>query len=596
MRDYVYTKLAAMEKNWVIIFLVYADFFEEDTRRIRSESKISRELENLFNDIRNTPLQEGCTIYTVVNSIRYKGQTQTKTDRTFVHKVIRPANDGPGSMEEILAIDLDNTLQKKDQLVSILSLINQREPHSRIFLNTWDHGSVFGINQEGRRTGFVEVNSTISIDSLIMPGSHVLNEPFPDSFTFLNTIFTIDNKDRTDFTDTIKKNRFYETTVENNNSLVFEIEKLSVIFRSDKDITKSFESVKSFPDSSGNQTFRFEVNKSNHDLLAGFLKEHSIETPDNLKVIDKDGTVFTLESFTGEVKDWIDVLKNPRRSFTININSEMELLTNKELADAIKESFPGNTVEVLMMMNCNMMNVHSMSAFNGSANFLVAPESGINEPGYNYCAILSAIRPGMTALDLATRCVETFNIDAACGQQTCIDHRTRFNPQNKSVSLFAAELNGTNVTSMVEALNTFALTIKSKISPPAKSIFRTSVLQTVPRCTLQSNVGRELHLFDIDEWLDFYGSKLISQVDFAPVKDLIAEDIQSFRTTIQDHKNSIIRSEQQNGKKFSSFAIFFPVKNVSSITSIGPFIQPVKEGKEEDPLTGWLDFLNHFFS
>jgi hypothetical protein len=93
-----------------------------------------------------------------------------------------------------------------------------------------------------------------------------------------------------------------------------------------------------------------------------------------------------------------------------------EMLTNEELGGAIEAGFkrPGESkgkVDVLLMMNCLMMNVHACYALRESVQYLVAPQGGIDEPGYNYKAVLNRImQPGggpASARDIAELCVES---------------------------------------------------------------------------------------------------------------------------------------------------------------------------------------------
>lgn len=67
-----------------------------------------------------------------------------------------------------------------------------------------------------------------------------------------------------------------------------------------------------------------------------------------------------------------------------------EILTNEELAQAITEGFDSDKVDVLVMMNCCMMNVNTIYALykKSAVNYMVAPQAEINFPTYNYYQIL----------------------------------------------------------------------------------------------------------------------------------------------------------------------------------------------------------------
>ena len=69
-----------MEKEWTIIFLIYADFFDIDKhpQTIEAKKKLIRELQALYSDLKHVPVPDNCSIYTVLNSIKYKGDKKKK--------------------------------------------------------------------------------------------------------------------------------------------------------------------------------------------------------------------------------------------------------------------------------------------------------------------------------------------------------------------------------------------------------------------------------------------------------------------------------------------------------------------------------------
>ncbi len=68
-----------------------------------------------------------------------------------------------------------------------------------------------------------------------------------------------------------------------------------------------------------------------------------------------------------------------------------DILTSDELADAIQSGFNGKKIDILIMMNCYMQNIHTQYSLQKSVELLIAPESIISMPGYDYRAILSGI-------------------------------------------------------------------------------------------------------------------------------------------------------------------------------------------------------------
>jgi hypothetical protein len=89
-----------------------------------------------------------------------------------------------------------------------------------------------------------------------------------------------------------------------------------------------------------------------------------------------------------------------------------EILKNWELAASIKSWLRDKgqkKVGVLVMLNCWMMNLHTLYNFRKTVKYLVAPEGSIDNPGYNYHDILLHLygsRP-TTPRELSVKVVET---------------------------------------------------------------------------------------------------------------------------------------------------------------------------------------------
>jgi hypothetical protein len=92
-----------------------------------------------------------------------------------------------------------------------------------------------------------------------------------------------------------------------------------------------------------------------------------------------------------------------------------EILTNEELAEAISLGFNSGKVDILVMMNCCMMNVNTAYALfrQNAARYFIAPQSEINFPTFNYRQILIEIykRPGIEPLLLAKYIIQTLWIN-----------------------------------------------------------------------------------------------------------------------------------------------------------------------------------------
>ena len=74
----------------------------------------------------------------------------------------------------------------------------------------------------------------------------------------------------------------------------------------------------------------------------------------------------------------------------------VDILTNDELANAITYGFKNKYVDVLIMFNCDMQNMHTCYSMRASVKYFVAPESIISAPGYDYVSIINLIGKNKT--------------------------------------------------------------------------------------------------------------------------------------------------------------------------------------------------------
>ena len=97
----------------------------------------------------------------------------------------------------------------------------------------------------------------------------------------------------------------------------------------------------------------------------------------------------------------------------VGADTPPEILKNGELAQVLK-SWLGKRKDkkaaVLLMMNCWMMNLHTLYSLRDYVKYLVAPEGYIDTPGYNYRDILTFIYQSSPlppdAETLAVKCVQ----------------------------------------------------------------------------------------------------------------------------------------------------------------------------------------------
>lgn len=69
----------------------------------------------------------------------------------------------------------------------------------------------------------------------------------------------------------------------------------------------------------------------------------------------------------------------------------MDILSNDRLAKAITNGFSAKRVEALLMYNCDMQNIHTAYSLRNCVDCLIAPETTIASPGYDYRSIIEFI-------------------------------------------------------------------------------------------------------------------------------------------------------------------------------------------------------------
>jgi len=115
-----------------------------------------------------------------------------------------------------------------------------------------------------------------------------------------------------------------------------------------------------------------------------------------------------------------------------NISPDFALLSNDNLAKAICNGFGNKYVDVLLMFNCDMQNMHNCYSLHASVKYLVAPEGLISSPGYNYIAISNFIgkNAAVNGAEVATVAVDTFKENYTGKHKDAVD----------SIAIFAMDL------------------------------------------------------------------------------------------------------------------------------------------------------------
>ncbi len=240
-----------------------------------------------------------------------------------------------------------------------------------VFLITWDHGSAFGI--------FRELTPPLS--------SVIRRKPIDEElerFPYLNE-FWQKALEETTFNDFIKKEKekIPDPIIQSGHNLYK--------FSNKEDKKKHF--------------IKILLNQS----LNKFLEVKKIEgqTP---KLIFKKEKISKSEILKEE-----ESLKELLMHEIPLEEKVSEILRNNELSNSIKcwlaRNKENKKVGVLLMMNCWMMNLHTMYSLKDTVECLVAPQGDIAIPGYNYRDILRYIyKPKSyyrTNQKLAKKCVLT---------------------------------------------------------------------------------------------------------------------------------------------------------------------------------------------
>lgn len=590
-----------MKNEWLIIFVIYADFFGAG-RQIQTEEKLTREIKSLYADLTSTTIDSSCAIYCIVNSIRHAGKGE-KEDRTIIQRVIRGKQGECNSIEEVATINLKNALQRQEILRAALGFVNCLEDTSKnVAVFTWDHGAVFGINREEGRRSVIRRIQSIDYDKLITCRKDKAEAGTEASvfFKYQNNVLEIEKDSLKRFEEIIKNMNLYNVNLKTETIEFSLIDTIAITVKSNKPDFKW--GTNKNKDLQGFNNYTYEISKENRAEFLSYLKKNKTENlREEIMIRHENGFRTIIKGNTGSIFQIMNAISDPPPAFRININYQLEMLKNTELAQAISSGLKKGKADLLLMMNCNMMNVHAISAFKKNVDFFVAPESGIDEPGYNYCAILNEIKAGMTPRSLADICVSTLRNSPGCGSNDCKIYRDKYMTENNDpVSLFGADLNSAFVDSVLGIINEFGKRMTTKMKDKTHRVYRemkAATEQTVKNnCTLQTNFGKDFFLYDIIEWLDSMEVNLVREEDFKNLNLLIKEDIVWARSKLISQKNRFIHNENQTGeKKFSSFGIFFPFEKVTKKTGTDAFIEAIKKGEEPDSVSDWLAFLVHFF-
>lgn len=363
-----------MDKKWVIVFLIYADFRTKESFSMSKEMRV--EINEMLKDIIKVPLNpDHARVFVILNGIKYFFPETAKTPeivtKSALYEITKCRQNGDNCLETCEIINNGpNTIQNAHKLANVLKYITVRE-NEEVFLITWDHGSAFGIFRD----------TPVMLPQLLLP---INDQEELRYFPYLRM--------------------FWEKALQKE-----DIEKYQ--HKADPDHP-------TFTVRSGHELFTISVKKDIVETIIPLLKDEQANnffkvTPDKSRLIfDRGGYTksnASNNSTKGTVPEQITGIETVAEIDSKNTGIT-EVLHNHELADAIGLWLGEKKVGVLLMMNCWMMNLHNMYAMRDRVECLVAPQGDIASPGYNYHHILKFIyHPGNTfdARKLAEICVVT---------------------------------------------------------------------------------------------------------------------------------------------------------------------------------------------
>jgi hypothetical protein len=553
---------AIQDKKWVIVFLIYSDF------RVNREFPINidfrKEIDCLLGDILNVPIDKNkCRLYVILNSIKYlfKDEEFSVEDNTVLYKIDNPNGYGKNRIADCKLIKNDTsgyninqetgsyTLQNPQNLKKIFTQLELKKKEEELFLITWDHGSAFGIFRESVFTA-ADVASAKPADADF--SSYQYLKEFWDAVTSKIEYKKLKEKIAALPPDAIKSYYIYK--------------RKHKFYKFDKQEYDKAVAINTVINAGLADTF-FNIIKENNSLTL-FLK-------------DKAGALLQENALTQLPPEKIDLLRTnlpgPDEISPIHLNGDnvTEILKNDELAEALSAWLgPRVKVGVLLMMNCWLMNLHTMYSLRNVVQCLVAPQSDIGVPGYNCRDILFYFQNNsldkITSQSLAAECVKTCENNFAKKRFTELKLEKKF--PIEAWKVFAMDL-GAKRTDGHSLLDIHLILLKKVTEAFIKSIRYKNInehkielryaFKSLRRVAFDFSRDEECYLIDIKNFLlslnfiskDFlFDPVLEDSIDAlinADIQNLILK--QSFGSLVYDETKGAITVNAPSG-----FSIFFP--------------------------------------
>jgi len=346
------------------------------------------ELNALFGDVLNCPLtKDRARLFVIMDGIRFQfepSQGKFIVEEMTVFFKMRPRTGGEtlNGFDQALPLQRfkgpigsvdprGHLLQQVQKLTPVLARTQPRD-QEEILLITWDHGSGFGIFRDDEKDG-----DNPDVRTSIM---HQL-----DQFPYLK-IFWDKASENSDFTKFVKQKMAEKPSV----TLSFG----ETVHRIVAEDEASAFFVDLLKDGKNTRFARLATDAGKGRRLE-FDQQYYASLPPGQVVASLS------EDLRERLKHQLDQQKVP--AIALPTDGAPEILMNRELAQVLKTWLGDRKVGVVAMMNCWMMNLHTLYSLRNTVKFLVAPESNIDCPGLNYRDILQAACDGSVSPDDAKK-------------------------------------------------------------------------------------------------------------------------------------------------------------------------------------------------
>lgn len=488
--------MSTNNKNWTLIFLIYADFSAKG--ELRLSKNLMLELDSLFGDLYRCDLKDNLKVYVIFNSIKFIRNellsAPSIANKISVLTLSRNDNADDNSYKnnfsslplepDISNLNLDSS-EGLNRLFGVIKNDNDFNNASRKIIITWDHGAGFGIfKKEDIETNVLEKWKRINeftekhsyLDKVMqecpeLAASNNQLEKY-EVFQTEDVVFAITDKSLFPILTNIADNK------ESANVQAGDSNEVSLNFLLSENRIKEYANTFNTLHKQNKKfnielTNSFEISSEGNDGFTGHLLSELAEASDVATFFKNNNITSSMNRLTS-IEGFLNH-PNIRNSFaaTIDVTKSFQnpviILTNEEIAQSISNNF--GEIDVLLMMNCFMMNLLSAYSLKHSncVKYFVAPQGGISIPGYNYAEILETLsnNPIISSDEIAKICVDSsFSETAKKKADSLIDNGAE---QIEEWSIFMLKLKSENnqqneFNRLIDLLNEFITVAETSIN------------------------------------------------------------------------------------------------------------------------------------